>query len=92
MYTVEVQYGEERDVSEPVYIRAFSDEINISSSDTRDGEEREESSASTPPKNESLLPVVEKEEVLFSTKDEVDRGSFGVVYKGEWADTEVAVK
>ena len=92
VYTVEVQYGEERDVSEPVYIRAFSDEINISSSDTRDGDEREESSASNPPKNESLLPVVEKEEILFSTKDEVGRGSFGVVYKGEWAGTEVAVK
>ena len=61
----------------------------ISSSNTKD---REESGASNPPKNESLLPVVEKEEISFSSKDEIGRGAFGVVYKGKWAGTEVAVK
>ena len=43
MYTVEVQHGKERDISEPVYIRTFSDNKRISS----------------PSKNESSLPVVE---------------------------------
>lgn len=89
VYTVEVQHGEERDISEPVYIRAFSDNRKISSSNTKDGEQ---SSPSNPPKNESLLPVVEREEIKFSTKDKIGRGAFGVVFKGEWAGTEVAVK
>jgi len=38
------------------------------------------------------LPVVEKEEIKFSFKDEIGRGSFGVVCKGVWAGTDVAVK
>lgn len=76
MYTVEVQHGKERDISEPVYIRTFSDNKRISS----------------PSKNESSLPVVEREEISFSTKDEIGKGAFGVVFKGEWAGTEVAVK
>ena len=89
MYTVEVQHGKERDISEPVYIRTFSDNKKISSTDAKD---REESSKSSPSKNESSPPVVEREEISFSTKDEIGRGAFGVVFKGEWAGTEVAVK
>ena len=89
MYTVEVQHGEERDISEPVYIRTFSDNKKISSAYAKDGEE---SGASSPSKNESSLPVVEREEISFSTKDEIGRRAFGVVFKGEWAGTEVAVK
>ena len=41
--------------------------------------------------NVTQLPVVEKEEIKFSAKDEIGRGSFGIVYKGVWAGTEVAV-
>ena len=89
LYTVEVQYGEERDISEPVCVRAFSDEKKISSSNPMVGEQ---SGTSNPSKSESLLPVVEREEISFSTKDEIARGAFGVVFKGEWAGTEVAVK
>ena len=37
-----------------------------------------------------LSPVVEKDEVML--KDEIGRGSFGTVYKGLWAGTNVAVK
>ena len=38
------------------------------------------------------LPIVDKEEISYSLKDEIGRGSFGVVYKGHWAGTEVAIK
>ena len=89
VYTVEVQYGEERDISEPVYIRPLSDDKKFSSSNAKDGEE---SGASNPSKNEFSLPVVDREEISFFTKDEIGRGTFGVVFKGEWAGTEVAVK
>lgn len=82
---MKVQYGEERDISEPVYIHAFSDEKKISSSVAMDGEQ---SCTCNPSKNESLLPVVEREEISFSTKDEIGRGAFGAVFKGEWAGTE----
>ena len=37
-----------------------------------------------------LSPVVEKDEVML--KDEIGRCSFGTVYKGLWAGTNVAVK
>ena len=89
VYTVEVQHVEERDISEPVYMRTFSDNKKISSAYTKDGEE---SGASSPSKNESSLPVAEREEISFSTKDEIGRGASGVVFKGEWAAPEVAVK
>ena len=36
-----------------------------------------------------LSPKVEKDEVML--KDEIGRGSFGTVYKGLWAGTNVAV-
>ena len=36
--------------------------------------------------------MVDKEEIVFSSKDEIGRGSFGVVYKASWAGTNVAVK
>ncbi|KAJ7322019.1 hypothetical protein OS493_033415 [Desmophyllum pertusum] len=89
-YTVEVQYGKERDVSEPVFIRpwgvACSVEKNVSYPDTKKSSYRGESSGSNPPKSDSLLPVVEKEEIVYSSKDEIGRGSFGVVYKGVWAE------
>lgn len=84
LYTVEVQYEEKIDVSEQVYIRSFSDEKKMR-------KDREEFVAPKP-LNESVLPIVEKEEISFSSKDEIGRGAFGVVYKGEWAGTEVAVK
>ena len=38
------------------------------------------------------LTVIDKEEIIFSNRDEIGRGSFGVVYKGSWAGTQVAVK
>ena len=36
------------------------------------------------------VPVLDKEEITFS--EEIGRGSFGVVFKGSWAGTDVAVK
>lgn len=36
------------------------------------------------------VPVLDKKEITFS--EEIERGSFGVVFKGSWAGTDVAVK
>lgn len=36
------------------------------------------------------VPVLDKKEITFS--EEIGRGSFGVVFKGSWAGTDVAVK
>lgn len=36
--------------------------------------------------------MVEREEIKFFIKDEIGRGVFGVVFKGEWVGIEVVVK
>ena len=92
LYCVEVQNGTERDVSEGVFIRTL--EKGVSEPDTKKPSEESSpcTSNSSALKDVSLLPVVDKEEISFSTKDEIGRGSFGVVYKGHWAGTEVAIK
>ena len=81
-YSVEVHSGEQKKTSEPVLVCNLSDSVSPSSfaADTSVNE------------NVTQLPVVEKEEINFSAKDEIGRGSFGIVYKGVWAGTEVAVK
>lgn len=82
-YNVEVHSGEQKKASEPVLVCNWSDL----------GSESGVSASGTSPKgNVTQLPVVEKEEINFSAKDEIGRGSFGIVYKGVWAGTEVAVK
>ena len=82
-YNVEEHSGEQKKASEPVLVCNLSDL----------GSEPGFSASGTSPKgNVTQLPVVEKEEINFSAKDEIGRGSFGIVYKGVWAGTEVAVK
>ena len=81
-YTVEVHSGEEKATSDPVMVCVISEFESptspVPSTSVTD--------------SHCLLPVVEKEEITFSQKDEIGRGSFGVVYKGVWAGTNVAVK
>ena len=81
-YHIEVHRGEQRTTSEPVLVCNLSDlePPSVSASD---------SSAKA---NYTPLPVVEKEEINFAARDELGRGSFGVVYRGVRAGTEVAVK
>ena len=81
-YHIAVHCGEQKTTSEPVLVCDFSDlgPPSVSAFDTS-------AKANVP-----QLPVVEKGEINFSAKDELGRGSFGVVYKGVWAGTEVAVK
>ncbi|XP_022807184.1 cyclin-dependent kinase 1-like [Stylophora pistillata] len=81
-YHIAVHCGEEKTTSEPVLVCDLSDlgPPSVSAFDTS-------AKANVP-----QLPVVEKGEINFSAKDELGRGSFGVVYKGVWAGTEVAVK
>ncbi|XP_070537754.1 uncharacterized protein [Ptychodera flava] len=38
------------------------------------------------------IPSVQMSDVKYSKKDEIGRGTFGVVYRGSWAGTYVAVK
>jgi len=38
------------------------------------------------------LPIIDVKDVEFNPKDEIGRGSFGVVYKGVWAGTPIALK
>ena len=92
VYYVEVQYGTERDVSEGVFIRTL-DRV-VSEPDTKNLKQESIpcTSNSNQPKDVSHLPIVDKEEISYSLKDEIGRGSFGVVYKGHWAGTEVAIK
>ena len=79
---MEVYSGEEKATSDPVVVCVISEfespTLPVPSTSVTD--------------SHCLLPVVEKEEITFSQKDEIGRGSFGVVYKGVWAGTNVAVK
>ncbi|XP_031565478.1 LOW QUALITY PROTEIN: uncharacterized protein LOC116300699 [Actinia tenebrosa] len=40
----------------------------------------------------SKLPIIDIKDVDFNSRDEIGRGSFGVVYKGVWAGTPIALK
>ena len=83
-YSVEVLHGEQREVSETVVIRPLSESAaKVGSESTTESKGDE---AAVP------VPVVDKEEIVFSSKDEIGRGSFGVVYKASWVGTNVAVK
>ena len=79
-YTVEVHSGEEKATSDPVVVCLIS-ELESPTSPVPSTSVKD---------SHCLLP--EKEEITFSPKDEIGRGSFGVVYKGVWAGTNVAVK
>ena len=95
LYTVEVQCGEERDVSEELFIRNLNSQGSFARGKEvleSDNKNRAESSKSTCEESGSFLPLIEKEELSFSTADVIGRGSLGAVYKGEWAGTAVAVK
>lgn len=91
-YSVEVLHGEQREVSETVVIRPLSElAAKVRSEATTEGKGDE--AAQQLKQTDSLaVPVVDKEETVFSSKDEIGRGSFGVVYKASWAGTNVAVK
>ena len=96
-YLVEVHCGEEKATSKPVVICPV-DELEPPSIPVAGMEAKEShclmSEEVHPPVSgkdgHGLLPVVEKDEVIL--KDEIGRGSFGTVYKGLWAGTDVAVK
>ena len=95
LYTVEVQCEEERDISEAFFIRNLNFEGSLSletEAPMSDKTNREKSSTSTSGQSDSFLPVIEKDELSYSTANEIGRGSFGVVYRGERAVTAVAVK
>ena len=79
---MEVHSGEEKKTLEPVVVCTVSDM----------GSARSSASTTTPTENVTHLPVVEKEEINFSFKDEIGRGSFGIVYIGVWVGTKFAVK
>ena len=93
VYNVEVQCGEERDMSAPIFVRL------LNASHSTSGESyhatlstMEQSSALDEKGNCAPLTVIDKEEIVFSNRDEIGQGSFGIVYKGSWAGTEVAIK
>ena len=102
-YGVEVSRGDWREVSDPIEIHPISLSRTSQSPSaekvpkeslhegTYDGDHVEEQQ--TRQKENvavSAVPVVDKEEITFS--EELGRGSFGVVFKGSWAGTDVTVK
>ena len=98
VYSVEVQCGEERDVSAPIFIRPLNmSESHPTSNGTNlgmntNGRKSNEENDLSGKESGAPLTVIDKEEIIFSTRDEIGRGSFGVVYKGSWAGTQVALK
>ena len=81
-YVVEVCCGEVKETSMPVFVSSPSElEPTVSKTNST------AATVSVP-----QLPVVDKQEINFSVKDEIGRGSYGVVYRGKWAGTDVAVK
>ena len=102
-YTVEVSLGDEREVSDPIEIRPIrlsrtsqspsgekvpEEGLHEGTCDGGDAGEQQImqiGNAAFP-----AVPMLDKEEITFS--EEIGRGSFGVVFKGSWAGTDVAVK
>jgi len=101
-YSVEVSREDEREASDPVEIRPISlsrtsqspsvekvpkeslHEGTCDGGHTGEQQTRQKENVAVP-----AVPVVDKEEITFS--EELGRGSFGVVFKGSWAGTDVAV-
>ena len=74
LYTVEVQCGEERDISEAVFIRNLNSEGSLSPETVApmsDKTNTEKSSTSTSGQSDSFLPVIEKDELSCSTANEI---------------------
>ena len=81
-------------MSEKVVIRPLRESAVKVGSESTTESKGDEADATQPLKQSDSLavPVVDKEEIVFSSKDEIGRGSFGVVCKASWARTNVAVK
>ena len=84
-------------MSAPIFIRPLNANSSPSTSSeshliTSNAKEDEFNSGVDKKGKGAPLTVIDKEEIIFSNRDEIGRGSFGVVYKGSWAGTQVAVK
>ena len=102
-YTVEVSLGDEREVSDPIEIRPIRlsrtsqspsgekvPEEGLHEGTCDGGHAGEQQTMQKGNAAVPAVPVLDKEEITFS--EEIGRGSFGVVFKGSWAGTDVAVK
>ena len=83
-YTVEVRVGTKVEVSRAVKVELLKNAQAY-------GESRQKLVESdVDMKSPHSLPFVEKDQITFNK--EINRGSFGVVFKGIWSGTEVAIK
>ncbi|KAK3748502.1 hypothetical protein QZH41_000352 [Actinostola sp. cb2023] len=82
-YSVQVQHGDVAERSDSITVATVNDVKPLTESIAP------QSYAGADAGN---IPVIEKDEILFSSKDEIGRSQFGIVYKGTWAGTPVAVK
>lgn len=90
MYTLQVHYGEVRDVPKPVKIYPFSDEQRKTFlPQTQEMGKKVKKAAPLKKHHPKRNPCYQWWKKRW---DEVGSGSFGIVYKGDWAGTEVAVK
>lgn len=86
-YCVKVQYPDVSSaLSKPVYARP----LRLPADKKEKTDEKQNTILSEPVSWQ--LPEIQKDDVKFSSSNEIGRGAFGVVYKGQWSGTDVAVK
>ncbi|CAB3988726.1 dual specificity kinase shkC-like [Paramuricea clavata] len=85
IYKVEVRVDGKAEMSKPIKVELLK---NLEDPPTDEKKKNAEPEASI--KSPHFLPFVDKNQVTFT--NEIGRGSYGVVFKGVWSGTDVAIK
>ena len=85
IYKVEVRVDGKAEMSKPIKVELLK---NLEDPPTDEKKKNAEPEASI--KSPYFLPFVDKDQVTFT--NEIGRGSYGVVFKGVWSGTDVAIK
>lgn len=85
IYKVAVKVDGKAEISKPIKVELLK---NLEDPPNEERKKYTEPEASV--KSPHSLPFVDKDQVIFT--NEIGRGSFGVVFKGVWSGTDVAIK